>query len=261
MKPHLLIVCLLTAIRPGAGEARAEAKAIPDGYKVERYTTLWEHSPFTIASAVEDAPEPAAKLVLAGLAKIGTEDMVTLLNKDSQERMIVTQMPNAQGYKLVSVESNEDPLKVVVTLIKGNESLKVRFDPALLTMQSKSPQAQGPNAQPNNLPQGMQMVPQAMPSARQFTPGVPGTAERQIRRPPIPLPVIPNSTNSSGQFPQQKSTPQSQQTVPQMMPSTNPGAFANPGGQTGSQATSLTSNPSRTRSNHLDTDFVTGDLP
>jgi hypothetical protein len=186
MKPHLLIFFTLLACRLCGAAARAEEKAVPQGYAVERYAALWERSPFTTASAVEDAPPAAAKLALAGLARIGSEDTVTVLNKESQERIIVTQTPNAQGYKLVSVEPNADPLKVVVTLLKGDESIKVRFDPTLLAAQSKTAPPPGQNPLPNANPLGM---PTAMPVARPLNPG---SVERQVRRPPIPLPVIPN---------------------------------------------------------------------
>jgi hypothetical protein len=184
MKPHPLIFCTLLATLPGIAPLCAADAAIPHGYPVERYAALWERSPFTTAS-VSDAvqEEPAAKLALAGVAKIGDEDIVTLLNKDSQERTLVTQTPNAQGYKLVSVEQNSDPLKVVATLQKGTESLKVRFDPGLLTAQSGQPQPTGQNPPPNGMP--MPMPPQPIPRNVQII-------ERQIRRPPIPLPVIPN---------------------------------------------------------------------
>jgi hypothetical protein len=186
MKPHPLIFPALLASLIGVAEAHAEDAAIPQGYKVERYAALWERSPFTTASASDGPAEPAAaKLVLAGVAKIGNEDIVTLLNKDSQERTLVTQTPNAQGYKLVSVEQNSDPLKVVATLLKGTESLKVRFDPALLSAPSKSPQNPGQNPQQSGNLMPMPMPPQAMPATGQVI-------ERQVRRPPIPLPVIPN---------------------------------------------------------------------
>lgn len=193
MKPLLLIFCALTASRLYIVSARAEEKAIPQGYTAERYSALWERSPFTIASAADAAPaEPvAAKLVLAGVVKIGSDDIVTLLNKDSQERILVTQTPNAQGYKLVSVEQNSDPLKVVATLQKGTESIKVRFDPSQFVVQSSSqPQPPGQNPLPNaNLP-GMPVPARSLPLGSQ--PVMPGSPERVVRRPPIPLPVIPN---------------------------------------------------------------------
>jgi hypothetical protein len=185
MKPHPLIFCTLLATLPGVAPLCAE-DAIPRGYPAERYAVLWERSPFTTASAADAVQdEPAAKLALAGVAKIGDEDIVTILNKDSQERTLVTQTANAQGYKLVSIEQNSDPLKVVATLQKGTESLKVRFDPSLLTAQSAQPQPTGQNPLPNGRSMPMPMPPQPMPQNVQIT-------ERQVRRPPIPLPVIPN---------------------------------------------------------------------
>jgi hypothetical protein len=106
------------------------ADVVPGGFPADRYASLWEHSPFTTASVQQEAAPPgfADKLTLVGLAKVGDEDIVTLLNKESQERINLSTNKSPQGLKIVSVELNADPMKACVTIQKGNETAKVRFD-------------------------------------------------------------------------------------------------------------------------------------
>src|SRR5271155_1613230 len=106
------------------------ADALPGGFAVDRYSSLWQHSPFTVSSIQQEAIQPgfADKLALVGIAKIGSEDMVELLNKESLERINVSTTSSPQGLKIVSVELNSDPMKDCVTIQKGDEIAKVKFD-------------------------------------------------------------------------------------------------------------------------------------
>src|ERR1700677_3427445 len=103
---------------------------LPGGFPADRYSTLWEHSPFTISSIQQEAVPPglADKLTLVGLAKVCEEDIVTLLNKESMERIYLRTNTSPQGLKIVSVELNADPMKACVTIQKGNETARVVFD-------------------------------------------------------------------------------------------------------------------------------------
>jgi len=136
----------------------AKAGPVPEGYPVDRYSTLWKRSPFTIASVQQDAvPDSfASKLALVGVARIGSEDFVILLNKDSQERINVSSITNGQGLKLIAVEANPDPLKASATIQKGTEIANVKYDQTLLAASSvpvpavnvAAPQALPPNGEP-----------------------------------------------------------------------------------------------------------------
>jgi len=144
----------------------AKAGVVPEGYPVERYSALWQRSPFTIASIQQEAVPAgfASKLALVAVAKIGSEDMAILLDKDSQERINVDSGINGKGLKLVSVEPNPDPLKASVTIQKGAEVAKVKYDPSLLAAAGVPP--------PNN----------ANPVPGQIPPPIPG----QAVSPPLP---------------------------------------------------------------------------
>ena len=126
------IFCALSFARGGS--------AIPDGYPADRYAPLWTHSPFTLASVQQEAaPGFAQNLAVVGIVRIGSEDWVTLLNKQSQERFIVGAEPDEQGVKVVAVVTDADPLKTRVTIQKGGELATVGFDRTLLATTQTPP--------------------------------------------------------------------------------------------------------------------------
>ena len=122
----LILACLASPM--------VRAGVIPVGYSLDRYSSLWKRSPFTIASVQQEVVPAgfASKFALVGLAKIGSEDVVTLLDKESQERIILSSQEGAQDLKLILVERDADPLKTSVTIQKGGETGRVKFDPSLL---------------------------------------------------------------------------------------------------------------------------------
>lgn len=152
--------------------------AIPKGYPMARYAPLWEHSPFVLASVAE-APAPgfAQNLAVVAIARVDDEDLVTVVNKQSQERITLDGQPNAQGMKVVSVEADTDPLKTKVTLQKGGETATLGFDRALMT----APQAPAREiiTTSNN-----RLSPATPPAAAAEQP--PNAARRVVRMPPIP---------------------------------------------------------------------------
>ena len=157
----------------------AWAGAIPEGYAVERYSALWEHSPFSLATVQPQAqPSFAQNLALVGIARIEGEDMVTLLNRVSQERFTVGTEPNADGIAVVSVDTDSDPLKTRVSIRKGSEVATVSFDKGLLALtQSPPPPPAGVPAQP------------AAPNNTQPPETVQVAPVRRVRR-TIPIPGI-----------------------------------------------------------------------
>lgn len=165
----------------------AWAGPVPEPQPAERYSALWQKNPFTIAS-VEDAPQAgfAQNLAVVGIAKIGGEAIVTVLNKQTQERFTMDSSGGPQGMKVVSVSMDTDPLKASVTIRKGGETATVGFDRALLAMtQSPAPpagvteQAASPVA-----PRGFVIL-----GGTNSSP--PGAAKKQKRFQPVPIPLTP----------------------------------------------------------------------
>lgn len=117
--------------------------AVPKGYPVERYAVLWEHSPFTMVSTAPMAPQAgfAQNLAVVGIAKFGDHNLVTLVDRKSMERMTIDTDADAHGIKVVSVETDPDPLKTKVTIQKGSEVATVGFDKSLLAMIQTPPPA------------------------------------------------------------------------------------------------------------------------
>ncbi|HWB58229.1 MAG TPA: hypothetical protein VG733_02005 [Chthoniobacteraceae bacterium] len=163
-----------------ADRQASDDDAIPKGYPMNRYALLWEHSPFIVASAEQEAPPPsfAQNLVLGGVG-----DVVTVVNRTTQERFTVDTKPNEQGIKVVSVQMDDDPLKTKVTLQKGAETATISFDRGMLAM------AQTPPAQPARPAaiSGVLTIPNASIQIQGGgDQGGPPATVRQVRRPPIP---------------------------------------------------------------------------
>jgi hypothetical protein len=128
------------------------AGVAPDGYNTDRYASLWQHSPFALATVEQQAPPGFAQnFAVVAVARVDDEDLVTILNRVSQERFTVSADPNADGIKLVSVDSDPDPLKTKVKLQKGTENATIGFDKALLAM-NQAPAPPPPNAAAPGVP-------------------------------------------------------------------------------------------------------------
>lgn len=178
------IFAISAVARAGSGSE----EVIPKGYPMGRYAPLWEHSPFVLASVTEPpAPGFAVNLAVVALAKIGDEDVVTVVNKQSQERITLDARPNEQGIKVVSVVADPDPLKAKVTLQKGSETATVSFDRALMAV----PQAP---AAPALTTANLNFTnPGANPGAPAPGGQPPNVSRRVIHMPPIPVPAAANA--------------------------------------------------------------------
>ena len=172
-------------------DAAVKDDVIPKGYAVDRYAPLWEHSPFALASVQQETVQASfsQNFAVVGLAKVGNEDLVTVVNKQSMERITLDSTPNAQGIKVVAVESADDVTKLKVTLQKGNETGTITFDRSLLaagqgaatTVQNSpgtvSPVLGGPNPTASNMP--------------------PIPTRKLMRPPPLPTPRSASAASST----------------------------------------------------------------
>lgn len=124
----LLLACLLeiqgllgilAAAEPGEPGDWVPSPITPDDVKA-----IVENSPFTRSLNLSDS------LILTGIASIEKEMVVTLLDKNSKETYVVTNEPNAQGWKMMGVQGNSDDLGKVTAKIAvpGGEVVAVRFD-------------------------------------------------------------------------------------------------------------------------------------
>lgn len=173
-----------------AGTGAGASDVIPYGFTVQRYSPLWQRSPFTIASTEQapTAPGFAQNMAVVAIARIGNEDWVTLMDRGTQERFSVGTTANDQGIKVVSVQTDSDPMKTKVTIQKGAEVATVGFDKVLLAL-TQTPPPPGATAQaqvqqdPNNPNAAVEPPPSIR---RRRLPPIPAT--NQMPPPSVPPP-------------------------------------------------------------------------
>ena len=158
MNAMKLMAYLGLAVLP---EGLMAGQEIPKGYEAGRYETLWTKSPFTLSSAAEgDAGGIGQDMTLAGIAKIGNTEMITIVDKKTQRRLTISPTSQPDGISLVSIQMDNDLKKATATIRKGGETATIKYDMDYLAASAPPPAAvspapvgqpgQGNNA--NNLP-------------------------------------------------------------------------------------------------------------
>lgn len=98
------------------------------------YEELLSNSPFTRSLNLSDT------LSLTGVAHLGDQAMITLVDRKSNETYVVSGDNNSQGWKLVEI-SPEDDLETMTAKIavNGGEMITVRFDEKQLNPEPRKP--------------------------------------------------------------------------------------------------------------------------
>ena len=216
MKLRPLIYCAAILAAP----AWAAEKPMPEAHPAERYATMVEKSPFALATAAAPVAEPqasfAANWYVAGIAKIGDTDFVTIKSRDASQIFSLIGREPQNGVSVASIEWSETIGKSKVILQKGTETAKLEFNEADL----RSP-APGTNA----------------PNVAATKPGQPGVVvtppgSNNAPRPGFPSrPPYPSGMPQPGFAPQQGGTMQpGANNLPGVVP--QPGTTMQPG-QTG----------------------------
>ncbi len=224
MKIRPLICCaaLLSPTVWAVEEAAPAPAPVPESRPIARYAAMTEKSPFALATAAAPVAEPqasfAANWYVAGIARLGDTDFVTIKSRDASTQFSLFGREPQNGVSVASVEWSETIGKSKVILQKGTETAKLEFNEADL---------RGPAPAPN---QAGGAVP-AKPGA----PGVPGVVVTPPGSNNAPRPSFPSrsvnvpqgSTNS-----QPATTMQPGGNVPPAVPQIGgqPGT-ANPNGQ------------------------------
>ena len=112
--------------------ADASSGELPAGYRVQRYTGLWERNPFTPSS--DSAPERRRSALenlylISWLCEAGKE-VIHVQNSQTNEVQRITARPNDNKLRLVSMHLNSNPRLVDAVVAVGQEqgTVKVRFD-------------------------------------------------------------------------------------------------------------------------------------
>lgn len=83
--------------------------------------TLVTHSPFTRSVNLEES------LQLTGVAYVDGHPVATILNKATQERLLVSEEANAQGWKLTSVAAGTDLSNTQIEMMVGPEIITMHY--------------------------------------------------------------------------------------------------------------------------------------
>jgi hypothetical protein len=134
MKTPLLILSLLLGV--GFLPARsADVVAtgdpdLPQPVAPDDLTAIITSSPFTRSLNLSDS------LVLTGIAYINGKPVATLLNKETKENFVVSQEPNAQGWRLAETNATVQLNRAQAKIMIGSEVVTVRYSDEQLNADS-----------------------------------------------------------------------------------------------------------------------------
>ena len=183
----------------------AEESITTPAFPLSRYETLWQRSPFqleSVAPPVESAGM-AQRFALTGIAEINGEPMVFVMERATQNRLMVKADSKEGGVSLVQVDVQQKYTDSSATLRQGAEVGVVRFD-AGVAMAPGMPQPGMPSPRP--MPQVAPPMPPGMPPQAAAFPGavpaaqVPGQPAPGTPQAPGFVPPVPGSgTPTNGQ--------------------------------------------------------------
>ena len=129
---------IILAACAGAALARAGENPIPAAVPADRYAAMSKHSPFALATAapapVVAGPSFAANWYVAGIARDGDTDFVTIKSRDATVQFFLRgkEEHREQGVVLEKINWSDDPLKSTVSIRKGNELAVIQFNEAII---------------------------------------------------------------------------------------------------------------------------------
>jgi len=194
------IFAILVTCGSGA-VARGGENPIPASPPADRYAGMSRHSPFALATAAPVVPPAgpsfAANWYIAGIARDGDTDFVTIKSRDAtiQFSLRGKEAHQEQGVVLDQINWSDEPLKSTVSIRKGNELALLQFNEAIVhgptgpAQQAAAPA--GGTAQGSSKP-GAQGLVKPAPQTFSLPPRPPaGTAANQVPPPNnagIPVP-------------------------------------------------------------------------
>lgn len=117
---------------PPAESADASGEIVPAAFPVERYSVLWENSPFQTESVAPPVESPglSQRFVLSGILRENGEYLVWVRERATQQSyMVKKNEPNSIGLSLAEVsESPEKQSEASATVRLGSEIGVIKFD-------------------------------------------------------------------------------------------------------------------------------------
>ena len=99
---------------------------LPKPVTVEDFNSLLEAPPFRRYLSLSDA------LVVTGVAKLPKITVVTVLNRETNETLVISDRPNPQGWELVELRNAENLASVEAKIKSQDQVITCRFDPQRL---------------------------------------------------------------------------------------------------------------------------------
>ena len=148
--PLILLSTGLHAAQPAA-KAPATDPDLPAPYDPNQGNSLLENSPFTRSLNLSDA------LILTGIAYIDGKPVATVLNKTTKENYVVSEEPNAQGWKLAETSAATKLNHTQAKIMIGTEVVTVRYSEEAMSPETNKkggfkPGAGGPGGPQDNAP-------------------------------------------------------------------------------------------------------------
>ena len=115
------MVCALLTPLLHAGEPSAVDQDLPQPFNGAEAEALLANSPFTRSLNLSDS------IHLTGIAYVDGHPVATLHNWETKESYVVSDEPNAQGWKLVDMSSKTELKRTQIKIMMGPEVVTVRF--------------------------------------------------------------------------------------------------------------------------------------
>lgn len=129
---------LLVSVMP-ALPVLAQDNLLPTPYPVNRYTDIWENSPFNreVIKEVVTGPQTSfsQNLVLEGVVTDDTRGTVAYVRDIREDKPLVITSNETDGhpYRVVGANQEHDPEKTKVTITDGKETGEIGFNAQKLT--------------------------------------------------------------------------------------------------------------------------------
>ncbi len=130
-----LSALLLSAVCLNADDAAMPDPDLPQPLDFGFAEDLLAHSPFTRSVNLETT------LQLTGIAYVNGRPVATVLNKQTKERVLVFEEPNAQGWQILAASAGTDPSNSQIEMKVGPETITMHYHGQEMTTAKKSPKS------------------------------------------------------------------------------------------------------------------------